>query len=133
MSKFINIDIKKVFEEVKLDIKFIFNEIIHIPSLNSLKFKYKEYNPVFKFFIPFMYINIPVLQLIVISSASYYIYKMYVHFSSGSLASTLLEIIGISLYLTSMGLFVRKYIKLDDTQNSRIELLGIFIMSLFVS
>ena len=80
---------------LKLDIKFIFNEIIHIPSLNSLKFKYKDYNPVFKFFIPFMYINIPVLQLIVISSASYYIYKMYVHFSSGSLASTLLEIIGI--------------------------------------
>ena len=55
--------------------------------MNSLKSKYKNYNPV--------NINIPVLQLIVISSASYYIYKMYVHFSSGSLASTLLEIIGL--------------------------------------
>jgi hypothetical protein len=132
MFKFININIKNVFDELKLDINFIFNEIIHIPSMNALKRKYKDYNPVSKFFTPFMYINIPILQLIVISSASYYIYKMYVHFSSGSLASTLLEIIGVSLYLTSMGLFVRKYIKLDDTQNSRIELLGIFIISVFI-
>ena len=57
MFKFININIKNVFDELKLDIKFIFNEIIHIPSMNALKRKYKDYNPVSKFFTPFMYIN----------------------------------------------------------------------------
>jgi hypothetical protein len=44
MFKFININIKNVFDELKLDIKFIFNEIIHIPSMNALKRKYKDYS-----------------------------------------------------------------------------------------
>lgn len=110
----------------------MFKDLIAIPSMKSLNTKYKDYNPVFKVFIPFAYIQTPLAQLFVVSSGAYFIYKAFVHWSSGALASPLLEVMFISLYLTSMGVFVTKYIKLGDKQNRYVELLGIFLMFVFI-
>jgi hypothetical protein len=118
----------------KKDLISSYYDITDIPSLSDLRFKYKGYNPIIKSFIPFVYIKLPILQLLIILSASCFFYVSILHFSSGSgvLALTLLEISLASIYLTLVKFFVAKHVKLSHSHNKILDLLVIIIIFLFL-
>lgn len=75
----------------------------------------------------------PILQLLIIISASYFFYVSILHFSSesGVLALTLLEISLASIYLTLVKLFLAKHVKLSS-HDKILEFLAIIIIFLFL-
>ena len=87
------------------DVKETYFSIRRISGYKSLCLKYKNYNPLVKSFLPFIYIQVPLLQLLVILSVSYSIYIAIVHFSSGALSSTLIGIMCWSLYISLAHIF----------------------------
>jgi hypothetical protein len=118
----------------KKDLISSYYDITDIPSLSDLRVQYKGYNPIIKSFIPFVYIKLPILQLLIILSASCFFYVSILHFSSGSgvLALTLLEISLASIYLTLVKFFVAKHVKLSHSHNKILDLLVIIIIFLFL-
>jgi len=92
-------------QDFKSDMKRAYLLFRFIPSMDALRLKYKSYNPIIKVFLPFLYIQIPLLQLVVILSVSYLLYTCTVHFSSDMLGPTLIGIMCWSFYITSVRLF----------------------------
>jgi hypothetical protein len=126
--------VKYLFNILKKDLINSYHDIVNIPSLSDLCIKYKRYNPIIKSFIPFVYIKLPILQLLIILSASCFFYVSILHFSSESevLALTLLEISLASIYLTLVKLFLAKHVKLSHSHDKILELLAIIIIFLFL-
>ena len=126
--------LKHFLNTLKKDLISTYYDLVNIPSLSDLRVKYKGYNPIIKSFIPFVYIKLPILQLLIILSASCFFYVSILHFSSGSgvLALTLLEISLASIYLTLVKFFVAKHVKLSHSHNKILDLLVIIIIFLFL-
>lgn len=119
-------------QDFKSDIKAAYLLFRFIPSMDALRLKYKSYNPIIKLFLPFLYIQIPLLQLVVILSVSYLLYTCTVHFSSDMLGPTLIGIMCWSFYITSVRLFLNKYVNLSNKHNKALELLSILILFVFL-
>jgi hypothetical protein len=105
--------------------------LLRIPSMNALRIKYRSYDPLIKVFVPFLYIQIPILQLVVILSVSRFLYTSTVHFSLDTLGPTLIGIMCWSFYITLVRLFLNKYVNLSNKHNKALELLTIFILFVF--
>jgi len=119
-------------QDFKSDMKRAYLLFRFIPSMDALRLKYKSYNPIIKLFLPFLYIQIPLLQLVVILSVSYLLYTCTVHFSSYMLGPTLIGIMCWSFYITSVRLFLNKYVNFSNKHNKALELLSILILFVFL-
>ena len=80
-----------------------------------------------------MYIQIPLLQLVVILSVSYFLYTFTVHFSSGMLRTTLIGIMCWSFYITSVRLFLNKYVNFSNKHDKAFRVVNdIYIIRFFL-